>query len=197
MSVPDEKIAFIHHGIPDTPFLDSSFNKDKFGVEGKKVLLTFGLLSPNKGIENVLQALPAVIKKHPDAVYIILGATHPHILKFHGDAYRIMLQQLVRQLDIGEHVIFQNRFVELKELCEFLGIADLYVTPYLEEAQIVSGTLAYAMGTGNSRHFNSVLVCHRDACRRPRPNCSLPQSGGHGGTNYRTSEQRYRTARHA
>ena len=149
-AVPEGKIAFIHHGIPDTPFIDPSFNKDKFGVEGKKVLLTFGLLSPNKGIENVLQALPAVIRKHPDVVYIILGATHPHILKMHGDAYRIMLQQLVRKLDIGEHVIFQNRFVELKELCEFLGIADIYVTPYLEEAQISSGTLAYAMGTGKA-----------------------------------------------
>ncbi|PQP35434.1 glycosyl transferase family 1 [Desulfobacteraceae bacterium SEEP-SAG9] len=149
-AVPEDKIVFIHHGIPDTPFIDPSFYKDKFGVEGKKVLLTFGLLSPNKGIENVLQALPTVIKKHPDVAYIILGATHPHILKLHGDAYRIMLQQLVRKLDIGEHVIFQNRFVELKELCEFLGIADIYVTPYLEEAQIVSGTLAYAMGTGKA-----------------------------------------------
>jgi hypothetical protein len=149
-AVSEEKIAFIHHGIPDTPFIDPSFNKDKFGVEGKKVLLTFGLLSSNKGIENVLQALPAVIKKHPDVVYIILGATHPHILKLHGDAYRIMLQQIVRKLDIGEHVIFQNRFVELKELCEYLGIADIYVTPYLEEAQITSGTLAYAMGTGKA-----------------------------------------------
>jgi glycosyltransferase involved in cell wall biosynthesis len=149
-AVSEEKIAFIHHGIPDTPFIDSSFNKDKFGVEGKKVLLTFGLLSPNKGIENVLQALPAVIKKHPDVVYIILGATHPNILKLHGDAYRIMLQQLVRKLGIGDHVIFQNRFVTLRELCEFLGIADIYVTPYLEEAQITSGTLAYAMGTGKA-----------------------------------------------
>ena len=149
-AVPEDKIAFIHHGIPDTPFMDSSFNKDKFGVEGKKVLLTFGLLSPNKGIENVLQALPAVIKKYPEVVYIILGATHPNILKFHGDEYRIMLQQLVRKLGIGDHVIFQNRFVELKELCEFLGVADIYVTPYLEEAQITSGTLAYAMGTGKA-----------------------------------------------
>ncbi len=96
-AVPEEKIAFIHHGIPDTPFIDPSFNKDKFGVEGKKVLLTFGLLSPNKGIENVLQALPAVIKKHPDVAYVILGATHPHILKMHGDEYRIMLQQLVER----------------------------------------------------------------------------------------------------
>ena len=149
-AVPEEKIAFIHHGIPDTPFIDSSFNKDKFGVEGKKVLLTFGLLSPNKGIENVLQALPAVIKKHPDVVYIILGATHPHVLEAHGDAYRIMLQQIVRRLDIGEQVVFQNRFVELKELCEFLGIADIYLTPYPDEAQITSGTLAYAMGTGKA-----------------------------------------------
>ncbi len=149
-AVPEEKIAFIHHGIPDTPFIDTSFHKDKFGVEGKTVLLTFGLLSQNKGIENVLYALPAVIKKHPDVTYIILGATHPHILKFQGDAYRIMLQQLVRRLNISEHVIFQNRFVELKELCEFLGIADIYVTPYPEEAQITSGTLAYAMGTGKA-----------------------------------------------
>lgn len=149
-SVPEEKIAFIHHGIPDMPFIDSSFYKDKFGVEGKKVLLTFGLLSPNKGIENVLQALPSVIRKHPDVTYIILGATHPNILKAHGEEYRISLQQLVRRLNISGHVIFQNRFVALKELCEFLGIADIYVTPYLEEAQITSGTLAYAMGTGKA-----------------------------------------------
>ena len=149
-AVPEEKIVFIHHGIPDTPFIDPSFNKDKFGVEGKKVLLTFGLLSPNKGIEIVLRALPAVIQKHPDVAYIILGATHPHVLKLHGDEYRIMLQQLVRKLGIGEHVAFQNRFVELKELCEFLGIADIYLTPYPHEAQITSGTLAYAMGTGKA-----------------------------------------------
>ena len=149
-AVPEEKIAFIHHGIPDTPFMDPNFYKDQFGVEGKKVLLTFGLLSPNKGIENVLLALPSVTKKHPDVTYIILGATHPHILKANGEEYRISLQQLVRKLNISEHVIFQNRFVELKELCEFLGTADIYVTPYLEEAQITSGTLAYAMGTGKA-----------------------------------------------
>jgi glycosyltransferase involved in cell wall biosynthesis len=149
-AVPEDKIAFIHHGIPDTPFIDPSFDKDKFGVEGKKVLLTFGLLSANKGIENVLEALPTVVKKHPDVVYIILGATHPQVLKADGDAYRIMLQQLVQKLDIGEQVIFQNRFVELKELCEFLGIADIYLTPYPDEAQITSGTLAYAMGTGKA-----------------------------------------------
>lgn len=149
-AVPEEKIAFIHHGIPDMPFIDPNFYKDQFGVEGKRVLLTFGLLSPNKGIENVLQALPSVTKKHPDVTYIILGATHPSILKAHGEEYRISLQQLVHKLNISDHVIFQNRFVELKELCEFLGTADIYVTPYLEEAQITSGTLAYAMGTGKA-----------------------------------------------
>ncbi|MCM2285189.1 MAG: glycosyltransferase family 4 protein [Desulfobacula sp.] len=148
--VPREKIAFIHHGIPDMPFIDSSFNKDKFEVEGKKVLLTFGLLSPNKGIETVLQALPAVLEKHPDVVYIILGRTHPHVLKSQGESYRIMLQQMVHKLGITRHVIFQNSFVALRELGEFLGIADLYISPYPEEAQITSGTLAYAMGTGKA-----------------------------------------------
>ena len=149
-AVPEEKITFIHHGIPDTPFMDPNFYKDQFGVEGKKVLLTFGLLSPNKGIENVLQALPSVIKKHPDVTYIVLGVTHPHILKAQGEEYRISLHQYVRKLGISEHVIFQNRFVNQKELCEFLGTADIYITPYLEEAQITSGTLAYAMGTGKA-----------------------------------------------
>jgi glycosyltransferase involved in cell wall biosynthesis len=149
-AVPEEKIAFIHHGIPDMPFIDPNFYKDKFGVEGKKVILTFGLLSPNKGIENILQALPSVIKQHPDVTYILLGATHPHVIKVHGEEYRISLQQLARKLNISDHVIFHNRFVELKELCEFLGAADIYVTPYLEEGQITSGTLAYAMGTGKA-----------------------------------------------
>ena len=148
--IPREKIAFVHHGIPDMPFIDSSFNKDKFEVEGKKVLLTFGLLSPSKGIETVLQALPAVLEKHPDVVYIILGRTHPHVLKSQGEAYRIGLQQMVHKLGINRHVIFQNSFVALRELGEFLGIADLYISPYPEEAQITSGTLAYAMGTGKA-----------------------------------------------
>jgi glycosyltransferase involved in cell wall biosynthesis len=149
-SVPENKIAFIHHGIPDTPFIDPNFYKDKFGVEGRKVLLTFGLLSPNKGIEYVLQALPSVAREHPDVTYIILGATHPHVIRAHGEAYRISLQQLVRRLNIGDHVVFHNRFVDLQELCEFLGAADIYVTPYLQESQIASGTLAYAMGTGKA-----------------------------------------------
>jgi glycosyltransferase involved in cell wall biosynthesis len=147
-NIPEEKITFIHHGIPNVPFVDPNFYKDKFRVEGKKVLLTFGLLSPNKGIEYVLQALPMIIKKHPDIAYIILGATHPHILKAHGDEYRIRLQMLTHKLNLRDYVHFQNRFVELNELCEFLGTADVYITPYLEEAQITSGTLISAMGSG-------------------------------------------------
>jgi glycosyltransferase involved in cell wall biosynthesis len=148
--IPEEKITFIHHGIPDMSFVDSNFYKDQFGVEGKKVILTFGLLSPVKGIEYVLQALPEVRKKHPDVVYIVLGATHPHVVKTVGEEYRIRLQQMVQKLDIREQVLFHNRFVEIDELREYLGCADLYVTPYLEEAQITSGTLAYAMGTGKA-----------------------------------------------
>jgi len=149
-SAPEEKIVFIHHGIPDTPFIDPNYYKDQFGVEGKKVILTFGLLSPNKGIEYVIKALPEVIKKHPDIVYMILGATHPHVIKEQGEEYRLYLQRMARNLGVAEQVIFQNRFVNLEELCEFLGIADIYVTPYTEEEQIVSGTLAYALGTGKA-----------------------------------------------
>jgi len=148
--VSEKKISLIHHGISDMPFIDPNFYKDKFDVEGKKVILTFGLLSANKGIENVLKALPSVIQKHPDVIYIILGATHPNILKSHGEEYRISLQQLVRKFNIEDHVIFKNRFVELEELCEYLGTADIYITPYLEEAQITSGTLIFAMGTGKA-----------------------------------------------
>ena len=148
--IPEKKISLIHHGIPDMPFIDPNFYKDKFDVEGKKVILTFGLLSANKGIEYVLKALPSVIEKHPDVIYIILGATHPNILKARGEEYRISLQQLVRKLNIEDNVIFKNRFVELEELCEHLGTADIYITPYLEEAQITSGTLIYAMGTGKA-----------------------------------------------
>jgi glycosyltransferase involved in cell wall biosynthesis len=142
------KIRYIPHGIPDMPFVDPNYYKEQFGVMGKKVLLTFGLLSKNKGIEFALQALPKVVERFPDVAYIVLGATHPHVLKGEGESYRLSLQQLVRKLKLEEHVIFKNRFVSLEELCEYLAVADIYITPYVEEAQIVSGTLAYAMGTG-------------------------------------------------
>ncbi len=148
--VPEQKIAFIHHGVPDIAFIDPSFYKDQFNVEAKKVLLTFGILSPNKGIETVIRALPAVIKNHADVVYIILGATHPHVVKTEGEKYRTSLQDLTGELGVREHVIFENRFVEIQELCEFLGAADIYITPYLNEAQITSGTLIYAMSAGKA-----------------------------------------------
>lgn len=148
--VPDEKMDLIQHGIPDLPFVDSNFYKDQFGVEGKQVLLTFGLLSPNKGIENVLRALPAVVKKFPDLIYIILGATHPNLVREHGEAYRLSLERLAQDLGIKRHVSFYNRFVEFEELKAFLGVADLYVTPYLNAAQSTSGTLAYAFGSGKA-----------------------------------------------
>jgi len=144
----EQKIDLIVHGIPDMPFVDSNFYKDQFGVEGKHVILTFGLLSPNKGIENVLKALPAVIDKFPNLVYIVLGATHPNELRYHGEAYRMSLERLAHDLRIKKHVIFYNRYVELDELKEFIGAADTYITPYLNPAQITSGTLSYAFGCG-------------------------------------------------
>jgi len=148
--VSAEKIALIHHGIPDIPFIDPNYYKDQYGVEGRKVILTFGLLSPGKGIETMIEALPMIVHEHPDAVYVILGATHPHVKKAQGEAYRFSLQRRARELNVGDHLIFHNRFVDLNELCEFLGAADVYVTPYLSREQIVSGTLAYALGCGKA-----------------------------------------------
>jgi glycosyltransferase involved in cell wall biosynthesis len=148
--VPERKIDLIPHGIPDMPFVDPNFYKDQFGVEGKAVVLTFGLLSPNKGIEHVLSALPEVIRTHPNFVFIVLGATHPAQVREHGERYRRKLERMAEHLGIKEHVIFYNRFVELSELRAFLGAADLYVTPYLNAAQITSGALAYAFGCGKA-----------------------------------------------
>ena len=147
---PPAKIDLIPHGIPDVNFVAPDYYKDQFGVAGKKVLLTFGLLSPNKGIEHVLHALPDVVAEFPDVVYIVLGATHPHELRARGEAYRLGLEAIVRKNKLENNVIFHNRFVDLKELTEYIGAADLYVTPYLDEAQITSGTLAYAFGAGKA-----------------------------------------------
>ena len=144
------KIDIIPHGIPDMPFVDPNFYKDQFGVEGKNVLLTFGLISPDKGIENVLKALPRVIEKFPNTVYIVLGATHPNLLRQQGESYRLSLERLANDLGINKHVIFYNRFVSIDELKEFIGAADIYITPYLNEAQITSGTLSYAFGCGKA-----------------------------------------------
>jgi glycosyltransferase involved in cell wall biosynthesis len=148
--VPKEKIRFIPHGIHDVPFIDPNFFKDKFGVEGKKVILTFGLLGPNKGIEYMIQAMPDIIAQHPDVVYVVLGATHPHIVRTVGEEYRQSLQRMVAELGLEEQVLFRNRFVSTEELCEYIGSADIYVTPYLHPEQITSGTLAYATGAGKA-----------------------------------------------
>src|SRR5882724_998220 len=147
---PPAKLDLIPHGIPVIPFVDPNYYKDQFGVEGRVVLLTFGLLSPNKGIEHVLNALPQILAEFPNVVYIVLGATHPNELREQGEAYRLSLERLAKRNKVEKNVIFYNRFVELEELKEFIGAADLYITPYLNEAQITSGTLAYTFGAGKA-----------------------------------------------
>ncbi len=174
--VPDSKIDVIAHGIPDMPFVDSSFYKEQFGVEGRKVLLTFGLLGPGKGIEHVIEALPEIVRQHPNVVYLVLGATHPHLVAHEGERYRLSLERLAEDRGVKENVIFYNRFVSLDDLKEFIGATDIYVTPYLNEAQITSGTLAYVFGAGkavvSTRYWHAqellaeergVLVPFRDA----------------------------------
>src|SRR6266478_5777234 len=148
--VPSDKIDLIPHGIPDLPFTDPTFYKDGFGTEGKEVLLTFGLLSPNKGIENVIQALPKILSRHSNVVYMVSGATHPHILRREGDKYREYLQKLAKDLGVEAKVIFRNRFVSPQEMVALIGAADIYITPYKHKAQVVSGTLAYALSAGKA-----------------------------------------------
>src|SRR3977135_80749 len=148
--VPGSKIDMVPHGVPDLPFLDPNFYKDRFGVEGKAVLLTFGLLSPNQGIENVSQALPQILAKHKNVVYMVAGATHPHILRREGDHYREYLKSLAKEVGVESNAIFDNQFVSPEEMVEFIGAADIYITPYRHEAQVVSGTLAYALGAGKA-----------------------------------------------
>jgi hypothetical protein len=148
--VPVGKIDLIPHGIPDLPFTDPNFYKDGFGTEGKDVLLTFGLLSPNKGIENVIQALPKILSRHNNVIYMVAGATHPHILRRDGEKYRAFLQKLAKDLGVEANVIFRNRFVSPQEMVELIGAADIYITPYKHKAQVVSGTLAYALSAGKA-----------------------------------------------
>lgn len=148
--ISEAKVTFIPHGIPDFAFVDPSYYKDTFGVENRTVLLSFGLVHPGKGYELVLQALPEVIKRHPEVMYIILGATHPHVIRNTGDAYRHSLHQLVNRLGLEAFVRFDNKYVELDELCQYIIAADVFITPYLSPAQIASGTLSYAVGAGKA-----------------------------------------------
>ncbi|MFO7952975.1 MAG: glycosyltransferase family 4 protein [Bacillota bacterium] len=148
--VPEEKIYLIPHGAPDVPFLDSSYYKDQFQAEGRKVLLTFGLLGPSKGLEYAIEAMEEVVKEHPDALYIILGATHPEVKRLHGEKYRHTLEKMVRDKNLEKNVTFFNQYVSLEHLIQFLVATDIYVTPYLNREQITSGTLAYAMACGKA-----------------------------------------------
>jgi glycosyltransferase involved in cell wall biosynthesis len=144
------KIDLIPHGVIDMPFVDSNFYKEIFDAEGKTVLLTFGLLSPNKGIETAIEALPAILAKNPDVVYLIVGATHPHLIATQGEVYRESLEALAIKLGVEKQVVFHNRFVSMDELKEFIGGSDIYLTPYRNEEQITSGTLAYTFGAGKA-----------------------------------------------
>ncbi|MFM9058620.1 MAG: glycosyltransferase [Planctomycetaceae bacterium] len=162
--VPPDRVDVIPHGIPDMEFADPEPHKPALGLAGADVILTFGLLSPGKGIEDVIAALPRIVARHPRAVYVVLGATHPHLLRTQGEAYRAGLARLAGDLGVGAHVVFHDRFVEMRELRGFLAAADVYVTPYLGEDQITSGTLAYAFGCGRAvvstpyRHARELLA---------------------------------------
>ena len=143
-------VRMIPHGVPDLPFEEPDGFKASIGAEGRTVLMTFGLLGPDKGIEAVLEALPTVVAAHPDVLYVVLGATHPEVQRHHGEVYREALEATVARLGLAPHVAFHDRYVELDELCRFLGATDVYVTPYRSAEQIVSGTLAYAAGMGRA-----------------------------------------------
>jgi glycosyltransferase involved in cell wall biosynthesis len=146
--VPDDKIEVIAHGIPDAAFVGPDAAKAKLGFGGRSVILTFGLLSPNKGIEVMIDAMPSILKRRADAVYVVLGATHPNLVRDEGEAYRESLMARVRELGIEDHVVFLDQFVDQATLLEFISMCDVYVTPYLNEAQMTSGTLAYSFGLG-------------------------------------------------
>lgn len=145
--VPKEKIVFIEHGVPDIHF-NHEEAKAEFKLEDKKVLLTFGFIGRNKGIETVIKALPGIIEKYPDTLYIVLGKTHPNVLRHSGEEYRNYLHRLIKSLNLGDHVLFLNEFIDQQELFKYLSASDIYITPYVNEAQITSGTLSYALGAG-------------------------------------------------
>jgi len=149
-NAPRSKISVIPHGIPDMPFADSSGYKPRFALEGRNVLMTFGLLSTGKGIETVIRALPQIVREQKDVIYAVVGAIHPHVLKREGNSYLIYLERLAEKLKVREHVVFHNRYVSKEELCGYLGATDIYITPYPNKEQITSGTLAYAMGAGKA-----------------------------------------------
>ena len=148
--VPADKIEVIPHGIPDTAFIEPDAAKAALGFEGKAIILTFGLLSPNKGIEVMINAMPSILRSRPDLIYVVLGATHPNLVRQEGESYRERLVALASSLGVQDHVVFLNRFVDQATLLNFISMCDVYVTPYLNEAQMTSGTLAYSFGLGKA-----------------------------------------------
>ncbi len=148
--VPSDKIVLIPHGLPDLPFVDSSYYKHKFDFDGRTTLLTFGLIGRSKGIEVMIEAMSDIVAADSSALYIVLGVTHPELIKFEGESYRFSLQRRVKDLGIEDNVIFHNRFVTDQDLHDFLCATDIYVTPYLAREQLTSGTLAFAVGAGKA-----------------------------------------------
>ncbi|HEY6515574.1 MAG TPA: glycosyltransferase family 4 protein [Steroidobacteraceae bacterium] len=144
------KIEVIPHGTPDCAFVEPDEAKSALGFEGRPVILTFGLLSPSKGIEVMIDAMPEILKSNASAVYVVLGATHPNLIRAQGEAYRSGLMARVRALGIEDHVVFLDRFVDQATLLRFISMCDVYATPYLNEAQLTSGTLAYSFGLGKA-----------------------------------------------
>jgi glycosyltransferase involved in cell wall biosynthesis len=148
-NVPAHKVRLIPHGIPDLP-RDGSRARQQLGLDRRKVILTFGLISRNKGVEVMLRAMPTIVKAHPEVLYVVVGTTHPEVVKHEGYGYLNQLHQLVRQLDLREHVVFHEEFVSAETLQTFLQAAHVYVTPYLHKEQLTSGTLAFAVGAGKA-----------------------------------------------
>jgi glycosyltransferase involved in cell wall biosynthesis len=148
--MPTGKIEVIPHGTPDCPFVEPDEAKAALGFAGRPVILTFGLLSPSKGIEVMIDAMPEILRTSAAAVYVVLGATHPNLIRDQGEAYREGLMRRVRELGVEDHVVFLDRFVDQETLLRFISMCDVYATPYLNEAQMTSGTLAYSFGLGKA-----------------------------------------------
>ena len=190
--IPEEKIAVVPHGIPEIPFREEAKAKKELGLQGRKVLSTFGLMDRRKGIHFAIRAMPRIVEEHPEAMYLVIGETHPVVRKTQGERYRNYLRKLVNELELKDHVKFENRFLSLDELCKYLQATDVYITPYYDPNQISSGTLAYAVGSGTAcvatpflyakdvlRHGRGVLVkfkssrCLADAANKVLSNRKL------------------------
>jgi len=146
--IPKEKIVVIPHGVPDIPYGPTAYHKKDLGLEKNIIISSFGLINPGKGLEYAIKAMAAIVKKYPKVKYLILGETHPNLVKLYGEKYRRQLEKLVRKLKIGKYIHFENRYLDLDELVQYLHATDIYITPYLDPRQISSGTLAYAVGAG-------------------------------------------------